>query len=935
VRQKCLLLILISIYLSFPIGKLFAVTAYPYPVKKVQPDGTNITIILQGDEKVKWAKSLDGYALAYNKNGIYEFANLNQSGDLVPSGVKARNISERTSDDFAFLATVPKDLHFSLSQVSIMKQVWGTLKSGGPERVFPTTGSRKLICMLIGFTDKAFTKTQADFQNLFNQVTYSTDGATGSVKDFFDESSYGKLDLTVDVAGPYTASNTMAYYGANDVNGNDLRPRELVAEAVQLANADVNFADYDNDNNGTVDGIYVIFAGYGEEAGGGANCIWSHAWNLATTLTLDGKTLSRYSCSPELRANSGTGLTRIGVICHEFGHVLGAPDFYDTNYSTGGQYSGTGYWDLQASGSWNGQTGAGETPAQPNPYTKIYVYNWATATLLSSQTTITLLEASHNSGSFYRFNTATANEYYLMENRQKVGFDVYIPGHGLLIYHVHSSIGSYSINATYPQMMYPVCANAGTEPGSTPASYGSINSGGCPFPGTGSKTQFTDATLPSQKSWAGALTNKSIINITEDIVAKTISLCFIACANAPESFTATSASKSQINLSWTINSLSSPVLIATSSSPSFGTPADATVYAEGDAIPGGGTVIYKGSLTSYIHSGLTPGTLHYYKAWSVLTGNAYSSGVMTSATTLCSTISVLPWNETFESSGLMPNCWSQVDHQGNGQVWEFGVMVGPVLTGNFAYLNSDAYGSGNTQNADLISPTLDLSSYSSVTLLFKHYFRSYSGSAGAVYYSIDNGSTWTSLSSFTSTSSSNPATFSETIAAVSGQPAVKFKWNYTGAWGFYWAIDDIQVVVTPPVAYAVTGSGSYCQGGAGLAVGVAGTQVGVIYTLLKNSIAQTPTIDGTGSAITFGNQLSGTYTVSGTNSGGTTTMTGSAVISVNPNLPVSVSIEASANPVCAGTQVTYTATPTNGGSAPAYQWKLNGTNAGTSSATYA
>ncbi len=143
----------------------------------------------------------------------------------------------------------------------------------------------------------------------------------------------------------------MAYYGGNDGSGNDLKPRELVAEAVTLADPTVNYVNFDNDLDGFVDGVYVIYAGYGEESGASANCIWAHAWSLATTLTKDGKKISKYSCSSELQGTSGSTITNIGVICHEFGHVLGAPDFYDTNYGTGGEYDGTGNWDLQAGGS--------------------------------------------------------------------------------------------------------------------------------------------------------------------------------------------------------------------------------------------------------------------------------------------------------------------------------------------------------------------------------------------------------------------------------------------------------------------------------------------------------------------------------------------------------------------------------------------------------
>ena len=521
------------LFVNILIDRSFAVPAYPYPVQITQRDGTVLSVILQGDERIKWAITPDEYALIYNSKGVYEYAKLDASGDMIPSGVKARNVSDRSSQDKVFLNSVRKNLIFSPYQVSAMKQIGAVSVSGAPEKAFPTSGSHKLICILIGYTDKPFTKTQTDFQNLFNQVGYSTDGATGSVKDFFSESSYNQFNLTVDVAGPFTASNTMAYYGGNDTSGNDLRPRELVTEAVKLADPTVNFADYDNDGDGNVDGVYVIFAGYGEETGASADCIWSHAWSIPA-ITCDGKVVSRYSCSPELRANSGTGLARIGVICHEFGHILGAPDFYDTNYATNGQYLGTGNWDLQASGSWNGDWGA--TPAQSNPYTKIYIYNWATATTLSNQANITLQPAGFYSNSFYRFNTATTNEFYLLENRQQQGFDAYVPGHGLVIFHVSKDIGNGNINITHPQLMYPVCASATSEPNSTPSSYGAINSGSCPFPGTSNITSFSDFTIPSEKSWAGVVSGKPISNITENISDHTISLCFMGCSSIPMSY---------------------------------------------------------------------------------------------------------------------------------------------------------------------------------------------------------------------------------------------------------------------------------------------------------------------------------------------------------------------------------------------------------------
>lgn len=526
-KKIYLLTLIMLVSTSLLIEDTFAGMAYPYPIKMDQPDGTTITVILKGDENFSWAITVDGYTLLYNDDGVYEYAVRNLTGELIPSGQKAHDIAERTTLENTFLMKIQKNMFFSSSQVNHIKKITDLQNAIRGTNAFPTIGNAKLVCILIGFSDMAFTETQANFNNLFNQVGY---GTYGSVKDYYEECSYGQFHLTVDVAGPYQASNTHAYYGQNSGDDKDINVKELVTEAVNFADADVDFSDYDNDSNGNVDGVYIIYAGYNEAEGGGANCIWYHASSIPA-VNLDGVNVSSYSCSAEFKGNSGTDISGIGNICHEFGHVLGAPDFYDTDYEDGGQYSGSGSWDVMASGNFNGDR---DCPAHYNPYVKAYLFGWSSITTLNAQTELTILNSALNNNQFYRYNTPTADEYFLMENRQQLGFDTENPGHGLLVYHVHSDVDGGSINVTHPQKFYPVCADAGQNPTASPASYGDINSMDTPFPGSGNVTEFTDATLPGSKSWAGDDTGKPLAFISEDNGAFTISLCFMGCPPVAE-----------------------------------------------------------------------------------------------------------------------------------------------------------------------------------------------------------------------------------------------------------------------------------------------------------------------------------------------------------------------------------------------------------------
>ncbi len=551
--------ITISVFLmlSFFAGQeVSASPANPNPVKMKQPDGTEITVKLKGDESVKWMESVDGYSLMYGKDKYIVYAVLNEKGDMVPSEVIFQEVTLRSTNSSDFKATLKRGLRYSSSQIKIFREIdeieQKTLFSSTAPKLRATTGQAKALCALIGFPDKPFTHTVAEFEQLMNQVGYSANGATGSVKDFYKENSYEKLDLVVTVVGPYTASKESKYYGENNgTTQKDKNVRELAQEAANLAffGSSVNPADYDNDGDGNIDTFHFLYAGYGEEAGGGADCIWAHKSSYSPALTFGAKKLNVYSCSPELKNNSGNNITNIGVICHELCHVFGAPDYYDTNDEQGGEFVGTGKWDLMAGGSWNGPSNnGGVSPAHINMYQKI-AFGWVIPTELIAETMVSGMPNSAENPTAYKISTTTPDEYFLLENRQKLKFDSYLPGSGLLIYRVSSKVSGNSVsNATHPQQVYPVCASSQVAiPNSDPTSYGNINASGCPFPGSSGNMAFSDYSTPSAKSWSGNNTSKPVTEIKE--MNQLISFSFMK-TGAIVSNVKASVSGQNVTVSW-------------------------------------------------------------------------------------------------------------------------------------------------------------------------------------------------------------------------------------------------------------------------------------------------------------------------------------------------------------------------------------------------
>lgn len=792
----------VAIALLFAYQNAEAVQAYPDPIEYKLPDGSLLTIMLKGDEKVKWATTTDGYTILRNKKGFFEYATQSKEGNLSLSGIRVSNVEKRTEKEKQLLQSLPKGLKYSQSQTQMMKSIWD-IKQQEAQKSFPTTGERKLICILMGFQDVAFTKTKEDFDALFNQVGYNVNGATGSVKDYYLENSWGQFDLTVTVAGPYTASNNMAYYGGNDSNDNDSNPDELAREAVLLADNDVDFTQIDNDNNGTVDGIYIIFAGYGEEAGASDDAIWSHAWAFSE-VTVDGVKASRYSCSPELRSNKGTNITSIGVICHEFGHVLGAPDYYDTDYeNSGGEFPGTGKWDMMAGGSWNN---GGVTPAHHNGFTKTFVYDWAPVILLETGNTITLTNAIADKNNFYRINTSTPGEFFFIENRNQIGFDSNIPGAGMIIYHVHKDVfnSGNKINAGAPQKMYPVCANSAQNPTSIPSSYGYINSTGTPFPGSGNITSFTATTLPSMIEWAGSLVNKPITNIRQGLNNTDIIFDFMGgYSEDPINFSAVANSTTEIGLTWNLFQ-GKDVLLAFSKNQISDIPVDGNTYSIGQTLENGAEVIYTGNLEVYTHQNLDPSTTYYYKLWTIENNDPkYSNGIQTKIATNCETKSTLPYFYDFESD-LLDACWEQQSIYKSLE-WKWGTGNGGANPSTAYSGSKNAYLKAYSLETEgsisrLVLPTFDLASYTSNNIELEFWLANQKWSSDQdvlkVYYKTPE-KDWVLLSTF---NSDIPNWAKQTVRIPEKVNGMQFAFEAQSNWGYGVCIDDIKLYEGSPVS---------------------------------------------------------------------------------------------------------------------------------------
>jgi len=387
------------------------------------------------------------------------------------------------------------------------------------------TGTNNILIIVIDYPDLSATQTAASFTDMVNGPW-----ATGSLNDYYGEISYGVFGLSGETVGWYTAANNHTYYANFDgisgtaddygTGGASIYPHNavrLVEEAVDGAEAaGVDFSSFDNDGDGWVDTVFIVHAGEGGEATGDPDDIWSHKWSISggggTARVYDGVIIDTYSMQPEL--NYAGGHIEIGVFAHEYGHVLGLPDLYDTD----GSSEGIGNYGLMAGGSWGADGRSPERPPHMCAWSKVYL-GWISPTVVIIDTLNQAINQIETNAEVYKLwrRGRPQTEYFLVSNRQKVGFDSRFVGDGgLLIWHIdedviNANLFSNTVNDDENHKGVDLEEADGLNNLDNLVNRGDA---GDFYPGSTNNTAFNDTSNPNSRDYSGVTTKVEVINIS-------------------------------------------------------------------------------------------------------------------------------------------------------------------------------------------------------------------------------------------------------------------------------------------------------------------------------------------------------------------------------------------------------------------------------------
>ncbi len=512
-----------------------AVPAKRVPYKVTQPDGTTVMLIKSGDERFHLIQTLDNYPVVRNAAGYYCFATIDASGNVAASDLHAAPLDRLDAVSLTRVKALDAKAVRSALRLKADTKMTRT-KSANAARLPEQSGvglmddsflGRKELTGLVilaQYSDVKYSvpNPKHHYTEMLNREGYSEYGGTGSARDFFLNASSGKFNPTFDVYGPVTLPNTMKYYGGN----NDAKASQMIVDACKGLDSEIDFSKYDLNGDGEVDNVFVFYAGYGEASSDVEDSVWPHQWELNSAglnCTLDGVRINKYACSNELEESEDSNEITpdgVGTFIHEFSHVLGLPDLYDT--AGDGEWT-PGMWDVMDQGPYNNN---GRTPPTYSAYER-NALGWIDPVVVTSPESLTLKSIIDNNEAC--LIPVSKNEFFLLENRQQTGWDKYLPGSGMLIWHIDYNYSAWRTNSVNNNIAHQyvelekACKNfvsiydfiVNNSYIDYDAYYRALAD--YAYPGNdGNYTSFTDTTSPSMLTWAGKSLGLPVTDITAD-----------------------------------------------------------------------------------------------------------------------------------------------------------------------------------------------------------------------------------------------------------------------------------------------------------------------------------------------------------------------------------------------------------------------------------
>ena len=500
-----------------------AVPADPTPAQVTQPDGSKLTLVLHGDEFFNYLTTIDGYTVVKNNAGFYTYAQL-KGDQLIPSHFIARDENQRTDADRAAIANLPKGLTSPamVQNGKKMKEHRNNLIRGIGHGGHMDYSKFRGLIILINYTDRKFDDyvpsnyNPVDFyEAMVNSHDYqgftlpfgTKIEAMGSVRDYYYDNSFHQFDPHFDILGPVDVP-----FACTDAH--QFRCDSIFFAALEALDPEVDFSQYDTDEDGTADMVFFMVAGHGSDVtANNRDYLWPHMKNFENSPVLDGVNFSLYACSTNMTGEEDeyrinyNNVAGIGTLCHEFSHCLGLPDFYDADGEGSGgtnrNYPMT--WSIMASGF---RSNNGRNPAGYSLFER-YALGFAQPTLIEGPDTISI-PALEKTNMGYRMNTANEGEYFIIENRQRIKWDKNLAGPGMLIWRVDSSnvdVWENNLVNSNPERSYYELIRAKFS--------GLSDSYNDPFPGVSNVTSISNITQPSLRTWDGKMSQYAFVDISQ------------------------------------------------------------------------------------------------------------------------------------------------------------------------------------------------------------------------------------------------------------------------------------------------------------------------------------------------------------------------------------------------------------------------------------